>query len=293
MDITLRHIGKSYKHQPVLESIGFAVNARELVSIVGPSGAGKTTLLKIIAGLETPDQGEVAFSEPVSKHHPVIIVFQDYVLFPAMTVRQNIGFGLKARHMEKNQIKNQVDRMLDYFKLAPQADQYPAQLSAGQKQRVAIARAMIVNPAVLLLDEPFANLDRNLKMETARFIRTTQQAFGIPTISVTHDLEEAFAMSDRIGVLLDGRVQQFDTPRQVYFHSATPAVARFLFRPGPKTWPSLQTRRDSAASRKKPLPATTPCMWWPQAARLTPYTARMTGLTGISPCPCGTGRFNV
>ncbi|EMS81346.1 ABC transporter ATP-binding protein [Desulfotignum phosphitoxidans] len=228
MYITLRHIGKSFKHQPVLESIGFAVNARELVSIVGPSGAGKTTLLKIIAGLEAPDTGQVIFSHPVTKHHPVIIVFQDYVLFPAMTVRQNIGFGLKARHMGKNQIKNQVDQMLDYFKLAPQADQYPAQLSAGQKQRVAIARAMIVNPAVLLLDEPFANLDRNLKMETARFIRTTQQAFGIPTISVTHDLEEAFAMSDRIGVLLDGRVQQFDTPRQVYFHSATPAVARFL-----------------------------------------------------------------
>ena len=228
MDIELRHISKRFKNQTVLKDITCDVESSELVSIVGPSGAGKTTLLKIIAGLETPDKGQVIFSHPVNKHHPVIIVFQDYVLFPAMTVRQNIGFGLKARHVKKQQITQQVDQMLDYFQLAPQADQYPAQLSAGQKQRTAIARAMIVTPAVLLLDEPFANLDRNLKMETARFIKHTQQAFGIPTISVTHDLEEAFAMSDRIGVLLNGRLQQFDTPRQVYFNSATPAVARFL-----------------------------------------------------------------
>jgi putative spermidine/putrescine transport system ATP-binding protein len=228
MDIELRHISKRFKTQTVLENITCDVKSRELVSIVGPSGAGKTTLLNIIAGLEPPDKGEVIFSKPVNKHHPVIIVFQDYVLFPAMTVRDNIGFGLKARHLKKQQIIEQVDRMLDYFQLTSQADQYPAQLSAGQKQRVAIARAMIVNPAVLLLDEPFANLDRNLKMETARFIRATQKEFGIPTISVTHDLEEAFAMSDRIGVLLDGRLQQFATPRQVYFNSATPAVARFL-----------------------------------------------------------------
>lgn len=228
MDLELRCISKMYKNQTVLEEITCDVSSSELVSIVGPSGAGKTTLLKIIAGLEIPDNGDVVFSKPVNKHHPVIIVFQDYVLFPAMTVRENIGFGLKARHLKKKQIAHQVDRMLEYFQLAPQADQYPAHLSAGQKQRVAIARAMIVNPAVLLLDEPFANLDRNLKMETARFIRTTQQAFSIPTISVTHDLEEAFAMSDRIGVLLDGRLQQFDIPRQVYFHSATAAVARFL-----------------------------------------------------------------
>jgi len=228
MDIELRHISKRFNTQTVLEDISCDVRSSELVSIVGPSGAGKTTLLKVIAGLATPDKGKVVFSEPVNRHHPVIIVFQDYVLFPAMTVRDNIGFGLKARHVKKPQITEQVDRMLEYFQLAPHANQYPAQLSAGQKQRAAIARAMIVNPAVLLLDEPFANLDRNLKMETARFIRTTQQTFGIPTISVTHDLEEAFAMSDRIGVLLDGRLQQFDTPRQVYFHSATPAVARFL-----------------------------------------------------------------
>ena len=228
MDLELRRIGKRFRGRPVLEAISFAVGPRELVSIVGPSGVGKTTLLKIIARLERPDSGTVHFSETPGPAHPVIIVFQDYVLFPAMTVRENIGFGLRARRMDKARIRRRVDRMLDYFQLADKGGHYPAQLSAGQKQRVAIARAMIVNPAVLLLDEPFANLDRNLKMETAAFIRRTQREFGIPTVSVTHDLAEAFAMSDRIGVLLDGRLQQFDTPKRVYFDAATPAVARFL-----------------------------------------------------------------
>ena len=228
MDLELRHIGKQFGSRRVLSDISFSVGPRELVSIVGPSGAGKTTLLKIIAGLDRPDTGMVYFSQPLSRDNPVIIVFQDYVLFPAMTVRANIGFGLKARKMTAGEIRSKVDQMLAYFQLVSQADQYPAQLSAGQKQRVAIARAMVVNPAVLLLDEPFANLDRNLKMETARFIRQTQKEFGIPTVSVTHDLEEAFAMSDRMGILLDKRLEQFDTPETVYFSPASPEAAAFL-----------------------------------------------------------------
>ena len=228
MDLTVSHIAKRFKRTPVLQDISFDVGPRELVSIIGPSGVGKTTLLKIIAQLERPTSGEVVFSRALSRKNPVILVFQDYILFPGMTVRENIAFGLKSRRVRRLEIRKRVGRMLEYFRLSEQADQYPAELSAGQKQRVAIARAMVVNPAVLLLDEPFANLDRNLKMETARFIRQTQKAFGIPTISVTHDLEEAFAMSDRIGILLEGRLKQFATPKEIYFRPDTYDVARFL-----------------------------------------------------------------
>lgn len=228
MDLRLSNIGKRFKTKTVLEDVSFAVGPRELVSIIGPSGVGKTTLLKIIARLDAPSLGQVVFSSPPSRKNPVILVFQDYVLFPSMTVRENISFGLKSRGFRKPEIRDRVQRMLDYFHLQGQGDQYPAQLSAGQKQRVAIARAMVVNPAVLLLDEPFANLDRNLKMETARFIRRTQKEFGIPTISVTHDLEEAFAMSDKIGILLEGRLKQFATPKEVYFWPDSYDVARFL-----------------------------------------------------------------
>ncbi|MCF8039821.1 MAG: ABC transporter ATP-binding protein [Desulfohalobiaceae bacterium] len=228
MDLTLSRIGKRFKTKTVLEDISFDVGPRELVSVIGPSGVGKTTLLKIIARLDAPNAGEVVFSSPPSRKNPVILVFQDYVLFPGMTVWNNISFGLKSRRFKKAEMRDRVERMLDYFRLQGQRDQYPAQLSAGQKQRVAIARAMVINPAVLLLDEPFANLDRNLKMETARFIRKTQKEFGIPTVSVTHDLEEAFAMSDKIGILLEGRLKQFDTPKELYFRPNSHDTARFL-----------------------------------------------------------------
>ncbi|GAB7023014.1 ABC transporter ATP-binding protein [Salidesulfovibrio brasiliensis] len=199
-----------------------------MVSIIGPSGAGKTTLLKLIAGLERPDEGALRFDTTPTRENPVILVFQDYVLFPNMTVFDNVAFGLRSRRIAKSEIRRRVMDVLDYFGLADKADQYPNELSGGQRQRVAIGRGLVVNPMMLLLDEPFANLDRNLKLQTAEFIRETQRTFGVTTLSVTHDLEEAFVMSDRIGLIMDGELVQYGRSKDIYFNPVHDEAARFL-----------------------------------------------------------------
>jgi len=229
MAFTVQQISKSFGKLDVLNDVSFAVGHGEIASIIGPSGSGKTTLLKIIAGLDSPDTGTVTFEEETSKDNPVLLVFQDNVLFPHMSVFENVAFGLRSRKKyQKQEIKSKVDEMLRYFGIDDKADQYPSRLSGGQKQRVAIARAMVINPYVLLLDEPFANLDKNLKMDTAEFIRNTQKDFGITTVSVTHDLEEAFIMSDKIGILLDGKLVQYDSVENVYLNPSSYDAARFL-----------------------------------------------------------------
>lgn len=228
MFFELNDITKRFGPDTVLDRVSFAAQEGEIVSLVGPSGVGKTTLLSIIAGLETPDSGEVRFARPPSRKNPIILVFQDYILFPNMTVFDNVAFGLKSRGLKRGDIRNTVMDMLTWFGLADKRTNYPAELSAGQKQRTAIARAMVVEPSILLLDEPFANLDRNLKLETARFIRDTQKNFGITTVAVTHDLEEAFSMSDKMGIMLGGKLVEFDTVDRVYRHPATLEAAEFL-----------------------------------------------------------------
>ncbi len=227
MFLELDSIDKSYGDLRVLEKVSLAVHKGELVSLIGPSGAGKTTLLKIIAGLESADDGAVTSAADL-KNNPAILVFQDYLLFPTMTVFDNVAFGLRCRKEKKEDIGAKVAAMLDYFQLGDKTASYPNQLSAGQQQRVALARAMVVSPSLLLLDEPFANLDRNLKAETAEFIRGFQQEYGITTLSVTHDLQEAFMMSDKIGILLNGRLCQYDDVKAVYNRPVSSQVADFL-----------------------------------------------------------------
>ncbi len=227
MFLTIDAVCKDFQGQQVLDHVSFTVAKGQLVSIIGPSGAGKTTLLKIIAGLEPPDSGSIS-SRADLLHNPAILVFQDYVLFPTMTVFDNVAFGLRTRRVEKAVMRDKVMTMLAYFGLVDKVRQFPGQLSSGQQQRVALARAMVVGPSILLLDEPFANLDRNLKSGTAEFIRAFQKEYKITTICVTHDLQEAFMMSDRIGVLLDGVLCQYDDAPVVYNQPASARVAAFL-----------------------------------------------------------------
>lgn len=225
----LKNLSYSYDKEIVLKNINMKINNGDIISIIGPSGAGKTTLLKLIAGIMTPDSGELLYFPEPSIDNPIIVVFQDYLLFPHMTVFENIAFGLKVRKKYKRQqIRDKVFKYLDYFGLLEKESSYPTELSAGQQQRVAIARAMVVEPDILLLDEPFANLDYNLKAETASFIKKTQKHFNVTTVSVTHDQREAFTMSDKIGILLDGDLVEFDTVDNIFFNCKNIEAAKFL-----------------------------------------------------------------
>ena len=227
MFLEIAGLGKAYQGKRVLDGVSFTVEEGELVSIIGPSGSGKTTLLKLLAELERPDSGRVA-SRADLRRDPAILVFQDNVLFPTMSVFDNVAFGLRARRLERQVVAAKVMEILAYFGLRQLAERFPRQLSAGQQQRVALARAMVVGPAILLLDEPFANLDRNLKGSTAEFIRSFQKEYKITTLCVTHDLQEAMMMSDRVGVLLDGVLRRYGSPAEVYRQPGSVAVASFL-----------------------------------------------------------------
>lgn len=224
----VRELTKLYGTVEAVDRLSFDLHKGEFISIVGPSGAGKTTLLRLLADLETRDSGEIHFSEKPSREHPVVLVFQDFMLFPSMTVAANVAFGLRARKIRRREIKERVTHLLTSFGIADKATKYPGQLSAGQQQRVALARALAVRPRLLLLDEPFAHLDKTLKMDTALFLRRMLHEFGITAVAVTHDLEEAFAMSDRVGIMIDGELKQLDPADEIYSRPASLDVARFL-----------------------------------------------------------------
>lgn len=213
---------------PVFSGVTFHLAQGEMACLVGPSGVGKTTLLRVLAGLHPHDAGGFSVTPPPGRDPSVILVFQDYLLFPHLTVRDNVAFGLRARGVGRRDRADRAGDMLADFGIGHLAHRYPAHLSAGQRQRVALARALVCNPALLLLDEPFANLDRTLRLETAAYVRDTVRRYGVTTLSVTHDLEEAFAVSDRIGVMLHGRLAQFGTPAELYGRPVSLEVARFL-----------------------------------------------------------------
>jgi len=205
----------------------------EFVSVLGPSGCGKTTLLKLIAGLEVPDSGSVFIGgnrcdQTPARKRGAVIVFQDQCLFPHMTVSQNIEFGLMAKKIRRAERIVKSAKMLELMQLGDKAGCYPGELSGGQKQRAALARACVLEPNALLLDEPFSSLDTNLKDLTYEFVMMLQRELKITTILVTHDKKEAFMLSRRVAVISEGRIQQFDTPEQIYNNPLTRQAADFI-----------------------------------------------------------------
>lgn len=231
--ITIKNLEKSFGKGKVLENIDFEVEDGKVVSLLGPSGCGKTTTLKMIAGLLQPDEGAVFIGDQnIMKWPPekrgTVIVFQDHLLFPHLNVEQNIGFGLKMAKQPKKEIKEKVEEMLDLVKLKGTNRKYPHELSGGQQQRIALARALAVSPKVLLLDEPFSNLDPKLRQEIRELTFEIQRNLGITTILVTHDKEEALMSSDKIAFMQDGQIKQFGTPEELYQRPNSIEVAHFL-----------------------------------------------------------------
>jgi putative spermidine/putrescine transport system ATP-binding protein len=226
-------VGKSFKGVPVMSGMDFQVGQGELVSLLGPSGCGKTTLLRIIAGLTGADTGDVRLDGRNITHLPahkrnISVVFQNYALFPHLTVCENVAFGLRARGAAKGDIGPQVDDALALVRMSEFSDRPVSALSGGQQQRVAVARALIVKPDLLLLDEPFSALDRKLRETMQIELKSLLLSRGMTAIFVTHDQEEAMGVSDRIAVMNAGRIEQFADPATLYSRPQTPFVMDFV-----------------------------------------------------------------
>jgi spermidine/putrescine ABC transporter ATP-binding subunit len=231
--VELTGVAKSYGLVPAVRGVSLAIRPGEIVSFLGPSGCGKTTTLRIVAGLERPDAGEIRIGRALVNALPpwkrnIGMVFQSYALFPHMTVAENVAFGLRMRRSGRAAVDNDVAAALAQVRLVGMGGRRPSELSGGQRQRVALARAIVTRPSVLLLDEPLAALDRQLRESMQIEIRQIQRAVGITTIFVTHDQEEALTISDRVVVMEDGRIVQTGTPAEIYERPQTRFVSDFV-----------------------------------------------------------------
>jgi putative spermidine/putrescine transport system ATP-binding protein len=231
--LLLETITHRFGSTTAVRDVSLDVSAGELVALLGPSGCGKSTLLRIIAGFIRQSEGRVRYDgEPVDHLPPnrrgAGIVFQNYALFPHMTAAQNVAYGLEARGDARASVRARVAEMLGLVQMSELADRYPGQLSGGQQQRIALARALAVEPKILLLDEPFGALDKNLRLDMQVEVKRLQRLYGVTTIMVTHDQEEALGMADRIAVLNRGAVEQFANPVEIYDRPATLFVNQFV-----------------------------------------------------------------
>ncbi|MGQ9610521.1 MAG: ABC transporter ATP-binding protein [bacterium] len=231
--VWIDNVLKKFGSVIAIDNFSLEVYAGEFFSILGPSGCGKTTLLRLIAGLESPDIGEIHLKgKPITSVPPyqrdVNMVFQNYALFPHMNIYENISFGLKLKRMKKREINDRVSRILEMVNLHKMEHRKPKQLSGGEQQRVALARALVNEPSVLLLDEPLGALDLKLRKQMQLELKDLQKRLGITFIYVTHDQEEALTMSDRIAIMNSGKLEQLGTPEQVYEETKNEFVAIFI-----------------------------------------------------------------
>ena len=231
--INIENVVKRFGKDTIINGLSLNIKEGEFFTLLGPSGCGKTTLLRMIIGFNSIEGGEIKLDEKLINHIPTNkrnmgMVFQNYAIFPHMSVKDNVAFGLKRKKMSKQEIEEKVDEILKIVKIDHLKDRMPVKLSGGQQQRVALARAIVIHPEVLLMDEPLSNLDAKLRVEMRNAIKRIQQQIGITTVYVTHDQEEALAVSDRIAVMNGGVIQQIDTPKRIYQRPSNTFVATFI-----------------------------------------------------------------
>ena len=233
VNIKIENAQKRYGDNIIIENLSLDIKQGEFFTLLGPSGCGKTTLLRMIAGFNSIEKGDFYFNEkrindldPAKRN--IGMVFQNYAIFPHLTVEQNVEFGLKNRKISKEEMKTETEKFLKLMQIDEYRDRMPERLSGGQQQRVALARALVIKPDVLLMDEPLSNLDAKLRVEMRTAIKEIQNSIGITTVYVTHDQEEAMAVSDRIAVMKDGEIQHLGQPKDIYQRPANLFVATFI-----------------------------------------------------------------
>jgi len=234
--LTITNVRKSFGLVDVLKGISLSIESGELLVLVGPSGCGKSTLLNLIAGLEGITSGEIKIGDRVvnsirPKDRDIAMVFQSYALYPSMNVRQNLSFGLETRRVPKTQIEETIQRVANMLQISELLDRKPSQLSGGQRQRVAMGRALARDPVIFLFDEPLSNLDAKLRVEMRTEIKLLHQRIKTTIVYVTHDQIEAMTLADRIAIMKDGTIQQFETPQQIYENPSNLFVAGFIGSP--------------------------------------------------------------
>lgn len=231
--VIIKDAVKKYGNFTALNGVSLDIKPGEFFTLLGPSGCGKTTLLRMIAGFNTVDGGQIYFDDRMindleAHKRDIGMVFQNYAIFPHLTVAENVAYGLKAKKYPKDQIQSKVEEALELVQIANLKDRRPNELSGGQQQRVALARAFVIEPSVLLMDEPLSNLDAKLRVQMRTVIKKLQRRLGITTIYVTHDQEEALAISDRIAVMKEGNIMQVGTPEEIYKRPQNTFVAGFI-----------------------------------------------------------------